>query len=67
MEGGTISMIESVATGLTTVLGWIGAVLDALLGADGQLAELWPLAAIGISISAIFLTVKVFKGFSWGT
>lgn len=60
-------MLAEVGTALTTVIGWIGSVLDALVGEAGQLAELWPLMAIGIAISALFLAVKVFKGFSWGT
>lgn len=48
-------MLSAVTTALTTVIGWIGTVVSALVGESGQLAELLPLFAIGISISAFML------------
>lgn len=60
-------MLEQVTTALGTVIGWVGTVVDALTGADGQLAPLLPLMAIGISISALMLGVKAIKSFAWGT
>lgn len=60
-------MLEAVTSGITTILGWIGTVIGALLGEGGQLAELLPLFAIGISISAILLGVKIIKSFVWGS
>lgn len=59
-------MLTAVTTGLTTVIGWIGSVIDAVFSTDGELAELAPLFAIGISISAILLGVKIIKSFVWG-
>lgn len=61
-----MELINAVGTGLTTVIGWIGNVLTALLSADGALNPLLPLVAIGVAISAIMLTVKVIKTFAWG-
>lgn len=48
-------MLESVTSGITTVIGWVGTVIDALLTTDGQLSALLPLFAVGIAISAILL------------
>lgn len=59
-------MLEAVTTGLTTVIGWIGSVVDAFLGTDGQLNELLPLFAIGIAISAILFAIKGIKSLIWG-
>lgn len=59
-------MLEAVTSGLTTVIGWVGSVVDALLGTDGQLAELLPLFAIGIAISAILFAIKGIKSLIWG-
>lgn len=49
------TLLGAVSDGITTVIGWVGTVISSLLGADGELAELRPLFAIGISISAILL------------
>lgn len=59
-------MLEAVTTGLTTVLGWAGTVIDAFVGESAALGALLPLFAIGIAISVIFLGVKVIKSVVWG-
>ena len=60
-------MLEAITTNLTTVIGWVGTVITAMTGEAGQLKELLPLLAIGVSISALLLGVKVIKSFTWGT
>lgn len=60
-------MMEAVTSALTTVIGWVGTVVDALIGESGQLKSLLPLMAVGISISALMLGVKAIKSFAWGT
>lgn len=60
-------MIEAVTAALSTVIGWVGTVITAMTTEAGELAPLLPLLAIGIGISALFLAVKVFKSFTWGT
>lgn len=40
-------MMEAVTTALTTVISWVGTVVNALVGAEGQLSALLPLLAIG--------------------
>lgn len=59
-------MLEAVGTGITTVIGWVGDVVDALVTTDGALAALLPLFAIGVAISAILLGVKIVRGIIWG-
>lgn len=60
-------MIAEVTTALSTVIGWVGTVLNALVGTNGELAALLPLMAVGIAISALLLGVKAIKSFTWGT
>lgn len=59
-------MLDAVTNGITTVIGWVGTVIDALLATDGALSALLPLFAIGVAISAIMLGVKVIRSFIWG-
>lgn len=59
-------MLALVTSGITTVIGWIGTVVDALVGEAGELSSLGPLFAIGISISAILLGVKICRSIIWG-
>lgn len=64
-----MALLNQVSTGMTTVLGWIKAVLDALLTGGttpGALNALLPLVAVSISISAIMLGVRMIKSFCWG-
>lgn len=60
-------MLDFVTQGITTVISWVKTVVDAIIGTDGQLAVLAPLFAIGISISAILLGVKIVKSMVWGS
>lgn len=59
-------MLEAVTSAITTVLGWVGTVLDSLLTTEGELSTLLPLFAVGVAISAILLGVKMIKSFIWG-
>lgn len=59
-------MLEAVTTALTTVIGWVGTVVTALVGEAGQLADLLPLLAVGVAISALMLGIKAIKSFIWG-
>lgn len=62
---GNPDMMSAVGTALTTVIGWCGTVVDAIL--SGELSELLPLLAVGVAISALMLGVKCIKSFAWGT
>lgn len=59
-------MMEAVTTALGTVISWVGTVVDALVGADGDLSALLPLLAVGVAISALMLGIKAIKSFIWG-
>lgn len=59
-------MLEAVTSGLTTVIGWVGAVVDALVTTEGDLSALLPLLAIGVAVSALMLGIKAIKSFIWG-
>lgn len=59
-------MIEAASTGLTTAIGWVGTVVDALITSEGELASLLPLIGISVGISALMLGIKGIKSFSWG-
>ena len=59
-------MIAAVGTALATVITWCGDVLKAVTATDGALADLLPLWAVGIAISALMLGIRVMRGFAWG-
>ena len=62
-------MMEAVTSALSTVIEWIAQVVKSLIGSGegaGQLAELLPLFAIGIAISAFMLGIKAIKSLIWG-
>lgn len=63
--GGVKTMLTFVTDGIGTVIDWIGTVITAVFG-GGALSQLAPLFAIGISISAILLGVKIIKSMVWG-
>lgn len=58
--------MTAVGEAITSVLGWIGTVISALLNSNGDLNALLPLFAVGIAISAILLGCKLIKSFIWG-
>lgn len=59
-------MLELVTSGITTVIGWVGTVVDAVVGTEGELATLGPLFAIFVSISAILLGIRIVRSLIWG-
>lgn len=61
-----MALISAITEALTTVIGWVGTVITALVGEAGQLNELLPVLAVGIAISVVFLGLKAIKAFSWG-
>lgn len=67
MTTGVNSMMAAVTEALGTVIDWVGTVVTALVGENGDLAALLPLLAIGVAISALMLGVKAIKSFAWGT
>lgn len=59
-------LLDAVTSALTTVIGWVGTVVTALVSETGELNELLPLLAIGVSISALMLGIRAIRSFIWG-
>lgn len=59
-------MLAAVTSALTTVISWVGTVITAIVGESGALAELLPLFAVGIAISALLFGIKAIKSVVWG-
>lgn len=62
-------MLAAVTDGITTVIGWIGTVITAIVtGGEtpGALNALLPLFAVGIAISAILFGIRAIKSVIWG-
>lgn len=57
-------MITAVTSALSTVITWISTVVSALVG--GDLADLLPLLAIGVAISAFMLGMRAIRSVIWG-
>lgn len=62
-----MAILDSVGTGITTVLGWTKTVIAAFFTTEGALAELAPMIGIGVAISAIMLGYKFIKATVWGS
>lgn len=59
-------MIGVIGESLTSVLGWFGDVITALVTESGALFPLLGVFAIGIAISIVMIVVKVVRHFAWG-
>lgn len=58
-------MIAAVTAALTTVIDWVGEVVNAIT--TGGLSSLLPLLAIGVAVSAFFMGIKAIRGVIWGS
>lgn len=63
---GMSNLLSEVGTTLTTVLGWFGDIIKAMVTTDGDLNGLFPLLALGIVISVVFAGIKLVRSFAWG-
>ena len=68
-----MSILSTIGTTLTAVIGWVGQVVTSLLSAgDGQgvgqgaLNPLLGLFTIGIAVSVLLLAFKAIRKLSWG-
>lgn len=60
-------MVAAITTALGDVIGWVGTVITALTDtADGALAPLLPVFAIGIAVSVVLLGIRIIRGFTYG-
>lgn len=62
-------MLAAVTDAITTVIGWIGTVIESIVKTGeqaGALNALLPLFAVGIAISAILFGIRAIKSVIWG-
>lgn len=59
-------MLTEVSTVFTQVIGFLGEFVTSLTAESGGLAGLWPLMAISIGISLLFVCIKVVRSIIWG-
>lgn len=60
-------MLNAVTNALGTVISWVGTVVTSLTGEGAELAQLLPLLAIGIAISAFLFGIKAIRSVTWGS
>ena len=59
-------MLTAITSALTQVITWVGSVISALTDAQGALAELLPIFAVGIACSVLFFGIKAIRKVAWG-
>ena len=59
-------MIEAIGSSLTSMLGWLGDVVDAVVTADGSLSALLGVFSLAIGGTIVMFGIKVLRGFTWG-
>ena len=62
-------MIAAIGSALTSIIGWIGEIVDALVtggSTPGALNALLPLFALGVAVTIVMLGIRVIKGFTYG-
>lgn len=62
--GGATGVIEAVGTAVTSIIGWSGDVLTAIM--SGEMTALLPVFAIGIGVSVVLFGVKLVRKICWG-
>jgi len=62
-------VIAAIGSALTSIIGWIGEIVDALVtggSTPGALNALLPLFALGVAVTIVMLGIRVIKGFTYG-
>lgn len=59
-------MIEAIGSALTSMLGWLGDVVDAVVTTDGSLSALLSVFALAVAGTIVMFAVKIIRGFTWG-
>ena len=60
-------MLAAVTSALGTVISWVSTTVNALTAQAGELAELLPLFAVGIAISALSFGIGMIRRITWGS
>lgn len=57
------TFLTNIGSVLTAAIGWVGNVVTAMFGAEGQLADLLPFIALGIGVGVLGLGVSYVRSF----
>lgn len=61
-----MALMNAVGDALTTIIGFVGEVVTALVGEAGSLKDLLPLFAIGIAIAVFAWAFRAIRDVIWG-
>ena len=61
-----MAILTTIGNTLTSVIGWVGDVVSAMLDSNGALNDILGLFTIGIAISVLLLAFKAIRKLSWG-
>lgn len=59
-------MLDSIATGVTSVIGYAGNVVTAIVGESGALNDLLPVVGMAIGIGLVGWGINTIKSITWG-
>lgn len=62
-----MALLDAVGNSFMKVAEWVQLFVNYLVKPTGRLHDLLPLFAIGISISAIMLGIKIVRSITWGS
>ena len=60
-------MIAAINSVISSMISWVGSVIDALVGSSGAWSDLLPLFAIGIVASILMFSMKMIRKVTWGS
>lgn len=61
-----MELVNAIGTGLTSVIGYAGSVVDALVGAEGALNALLPVIGVTIAFGVVGWGIRTVKSLTWG-
>lgn len=59
-------MIEAIGSGVTSMIGWLGDCVDAVVGSQGALNALLPVFALAVAGTIIAYGVSLIRSFTYG-
>lgn len=59
-------MLSAVGTALTSCIGWLGTILDAITDTDGDLAAILPVIGLSIALGIVGWAIAKIKSLTWG-
>ena len=58
-------MITEITSALSSMIGWLGSVVTAVVG-SGALNALLPVFALGVAATIVMFAIKIIRSFTWG-